>query len=365
MEFKFNKGASESSPQDAEGAKKKQQLQLLVLLILVGGLAYVYFFTGLIRPKEVPPTPVAPAPQVVKQPMPPREGEAVKPAAEGTGAPAPAEVKPEPPKEAAKAQPAQPAPVRQEAAKKPEPAVKPDPPKKAEPPKKVEATARPAVEKQAEKKQPPAEKKAKSKPSSSPAKVEGMGAAPSVAAVGKVSGETKPAVPAVKAEKKVPSGREAPKARESGGSWSVIVGNYLLEDALSADLARLRKAGFSPKIVPGEKKKASMNRLALGEFNDRAAAQAELEKLRKHTADAFVLELGGRFGVFAGSYLLDARAASEKERLAAAGINLTLKKVEVTLATRSLAITGFSDRKSAAAALDKVSEAGLKGALRQ
>jgi len=75
MDFKYDKqsaGDAASQGQD----KGRQTILLVVLLIMLGGFGYLYFFTGMIRPLEQSAPPQA-APQVVKQPLPAREGEPV------------------------------------------------------------------------------------------------------------------------------------------------------------------------------------------------------------------------------------------------------------------------------------------------
>jgi hypothetical protein len=152
-------------------------------------------------------------------------------------------------------------------------------------------------------------------------------------------------------------------AGSSAGNWTVMVGNYLLESALITDLDRVKKAGFTGLVKPGDKKKTVMSRLLLAEFNDRGAAQAALDKLKRHTADAFILDQGGVHAVFAGSYLLDSRASSEKARLAAAGFTLNLKKVEVAIPSKNLSAGRFKDKKSAEAACEKLKSAGITATL--
>ena len=82
MSKDFNPDADDQLPEK----KSSQQLLLLLLLLLILVFAYLYFFTGLIKPRgeEAPkPQPVAEAP--VKKPLPPRPeakaGDAAKPAA--------------------------------------------------------------------------------------------------------------------------------------------------------------------------------------------------------------------------------------------------------------------------------------------
>lgn len=352
MDFKFNKDTGDSPKQAVGGEKGRQNILLVVLLVLVGGFGYIYFFTGLIRPMEEQKPAEAPPPQVVKKPLPSREGEATKgaaPAVPEMKKEVMAPVKPEPTKTVQ----AVPAPPVAKAVPRP----KEEPPKPA-PLKPVEKKALPAtpgkqpqkqvVAKAEEKKPAPAEKKQsamvqKKTPPAAPAEK-------------KVVAAKKPAA---KAEKKPVS----EPGQTSGGRWTVTVGNYLLEDALAADMVRVRKAGLEAAVQSGAKRKAPMNRLLLSEYDDRVVARAELDKLKRYTSDAFIIERGGKFAVYAGSYLLDSRATSEKERLAAAGFTLTLKRTDVAIPSKLLTAGTFSDKKSAEAALKKLKDAGLKPSL--
>jgi cell division septation protein DedD len=147
------------------------------------------------------------------------------------------------------------------------------------------------------------------------------------------------------------------------GSWTVVVGSYVLEDAMASDLARVRGAGLETDIKDGGRRKTGMNRLQAGEYPTRADAQKELNTLKPYTSDAFILEQGGKFAVYAGSYLLTERADSEKERLAAAGIKLTIKHAEVSIPAKCLTAGTFSDKKAADAAVKKLKDLGFKATL--
>ncbi len=358
MDIKFSKDSDENKQQAGVEDKGKQNLLLVVLLILVGGFGYVYFFTDLIKPQQDQKPPPPPSPQVVKKPLPPSDGQ--------------------PAKAASPPVPATPAPATAAAAK---PVAAPAPLKTAGEPKKADA-AKPAVEakkadaaKAAEKKPSPAvvkadEKKpvlAEKKPAAAPDKK-----APPVAAMeSKAAATRKPlekktdaAVTAKKAVKKpTQNGAAIPaKAVKTSSGWTVLVGSYVLEEALASDLVRVRKAGLEASIVPGVQKKTRMNRLLLAEFADREAARAQLDKLKRYTSDAFIIDSAGKHLVYAGSYMLDARAASEKERLAAAGFKLTIRRVDVSIASKSLTAGVFSDRKAADEALRKLKAAGITSA---
>lgn len=348
MDFKFSKNSGDSQPEAAPGETKKQRALLVLLLILVGGFTYIYFFTGLIKPQEEnkPAEAPAAAPQVVKMPLPPHENGPATPAGktpEKAEAPksATAPVKPA-------AAPSKPAPVAKAA-----PAQAPA--KQKEAPGKAEAK--------------PAEKKPQLV-----AAAEKKGAAK--AQEKKNAAESKKTAP----EKKVAAAKEATKkpvsddkAKSDGGakskhaasdSWSIMVGNYVLEEALSTDMGRVRKAGFTPIVKPSARKKTVMNRLLVAEFPDRAEARTTLDKLKRHTSDAFVIEQGGKFAVYAGSYLLDEAVKSEKDRLKAAGFSITVKRVDIAIPSQNLSIGPFKSKKAADAALGKLRNAGIKATLR-
>jgi cell division protein FtsN len=326
MDSKDLKQEAADKGSDNKGDKGRQNVLLMVLLAMVGGFSYLYFFTDVIRTQEESKPAAPPVAQVVKQPLPPRDSAAAKPEAKPDAKPAGTEQKPA--DNAVKAEPAKPAAAPAPAA--PVAAAQPKPkeePKKAEP-------AKPA-----DKKVAVAEKK------------------PAVA-------EKKPAV----ADKKTVADAKKPEAKAAAtaasGPWTVLVGSYVLENSLATDQGKIKKAGLEPVIKPGERKKTVMNRLLLAEFKDRESAKAELEKLRKHTSDAFILDHAGKHYVYAGSYLLDSRASSEKERLGAAGFALSLKREEVSIPSKVLTAGVFTDKKTAEAAVKKLKDAGIKATLK-
>lgn len=361
MDFKFSKGSSDAAHQEPPAEKKNQSVLLVLLLILVGGFAYIYFFTGLIKPLETPKPAEAPAPQVVKMPLPApasdtaadskvkdQKVETAPPKAQTANA-VPASVV---------AQPAAPAAVAVPAAKTPAPqTAKPkQPASKAEPTGQVEkkASPAPAAEKKEQKETAAkaADKKAAVEKKQAPADKKVMQPAKNTVAE---SGVVKP--------KKVVAAAAATAKQGSGNVWTLLVGQYVLEEALSTDMGRVRKAGFEPVVKSGVRIKTAMNRLVLAEFADRTAAQSAIDKLKRHTSDAFMIEQNGKQVVYAGSYLLDARATSEKERLGAAGFSVTLRRAEIAIPSQSLSIGPFNDKKSADAALGKLKGAGIKATL--
>ncbi len=351
MDFKFGKDAGGSQHQEAPGEKTKQSSLLILLLILVGGFTYIYFFTDLIKPQETQKTAnaPAPAPEVVKMPLPARESEAAKP--EGK-----APVKTEAPKAAtAPAVAATPAAVPAAVPAKPVPAAKaaPVPAKPKEEPKKAEA-AKPADKKP----QPPpvaVKKDVKTTVAKAEAKKPPVDAKKPAAAI-----DDKKRAGSDSADKQ---GTAVTAKKAADGPWVLVVGNYVLEEALSADMGRVRKAGLVPVVKPSARKKTTMNRLLVAEYNDRGTALSTLEKLKRHTSDAFVIEQGGKFVVYAGSYLQSEAASSEKARLKEAGFTTIVKHADIAIPSQSLSIGPFSSKKAADAARGKLKGAGIKASL--
>ncbi|HXE96964.1 MAG TPA: SPOR domain-containing protein [Dongiaceae bacterium] len=356
MDFKFSKESGDSQPGNESGEKKKQSALLALLLILVGGFTYLYFFTPLIKPQEEQKTveTPAPAPQIVKMPLPARVSESVE-----TSGKTPE--KTEAPKAAASA----PVIVAATAAKTAAVPAKPAAPPAAKP------APAPVKQKEEPKKtveQKPADKKPQPEPVA--AKKDGQAAAKNAEAIKPVVAGKKssPAKESVKKPVSAGQAKSAPviKAKKAAsGPWTLMVGNYVLEEALSAEMGRVRKAGFEPVVKPAVRTKTTMNRLLVSEFNDRASAQASLEKLKRLTSDAFIIEQGGKFVVYAGSYLQSESARSEKERLNSAGVSVTVKHTEIAIPAQSLSIGPFKSKKSADVALGKLKSAGIQAKLLQ
>ncbi len=361
MDFKFSKDSGDSQQADANGEKKNQSALLVLLLILVGGFTYLYFFTGLIKPQDAQKTTEAPAPapQAVKMPLPAREGEPDKPNGKTPE-------KAEAPKIAAATAVTAAVPAAKPAAAPTKPAeaqaTKPAPAKPKVEPKKAEAA------KAADKKPQPvpiADKKADKAPAAKAEVKKPVVDTKKTAVADKKTVPTKDNV-----KKPVSDVQLKPKTvlkikKTATGSWLIVVGNYVLEEALSADMVRVRKVGFEPIIKPAARKKSNMNRLFVADFKDRASAQSTLEKLKRQTSDTFIMEQGGKFAVYAGSYLKNESALSEKERLKAAGLSVTVKHSAIEIPSQSLSIGPYNSKKTADAALVKLKGAGIKATLSQ
>ena len=345
MDFKFSKDSGESQEQETPGEKKSQSALLVLLLILVGGFTYIYFFTNLIKPQDAVQTttviPQTTKPQIVKMPLPTREAVPAKP-------PSTAAEKAETQKTAV-------APAVKSAPAKPLPAPAPKP--APAPPKVAVSTATKPDNKNT---QPVAVANKNLVKAPAAAKVDAKKTG--TAAEKPAPANTKK--PLVKETHK----KSTPAVKTKGTpteSWSLIVGNYVLEETLSADMAHVRKAGFQPTIKTAARKKSPMNRLFVSESSDLASERKTLARLKQHTSDAFIIEQGGKFAVYAGSYLQSESADAEKERLKAAGFTVTVKRTDIEIPSRSLSIGPFKSKKAALSAIGKLKKTGIKATLSQ
>jgi hypothetical protein len=176
--------------------------------------------------------------------------------------------------------------------------------------------------------------------------------------------EKKPVAAVAPADKKtvkvkVADGNKATMQGKPSGPWTLVVGNYVIEEALVGDIAKVKAAGLNPGITTGQRKETSMSRLYYAEFKDKQAALEAVETMRKLAASPFSIQKGGKHQVFAGSYAMAGRAESEQQRLAASGVKVTIQKVQAMLPSKKLTAGTFTDRKAAEAALKKLKAAGV------
>lgn len=373
--------SNEFSPDaDDQGAQKKssQQRLLLLLLLLILLFVYLYFFTGLIKPRPeqaAAPEPVqqASAPTVVKKPLPPRpQGQASSAhAAAKPGAPAGAaakpqtaaapEAKPAAPAAAAKpapgapaakpGQPAAPAPAAKAAAEaKP---AKPAAPAKAE--KGAPAapgTAKPAV---AAKEGKPAAAAKEAKPAAGVKEAKPAAAAKETKPAAK---EAKPAAVA-KVEKVAPSKGAKPQAKAAAGAYALELDNDLAESEIGAVTAKLKKAGIANVVKTKSQKGEPMHRLFLADFGNREEAAEELDRLKTVAPNAFMLKENGRYAVYAGSFMREGKAAVEQDRLYDKGVRLVLKNATIPVSVVKLRAGSFPDPTSAEKAAAGLKSSGL------
>lgn len=357
MDIKFSKESKEAEDTAQPQEKGRQTGLLVLLLVLLGGFGYLYFFTDLIRTQQLQPAPQQ-LPQVVKQPLPDRSvqpADAARPVEPGAQVASPGTP---PPSAVTQAAPVV-APLQKPVDTKvvPVPVVKPEEkkPVAAKPvvqPEAIKAATTPSV-----KKLEPSQVVAQAVKKAEPTK-----ASVSVAKAGQ-----KKAEPSKAADKKVVSAKASSpqknvtkvSASKAGGPWTVVVGLYVVEETLAADLSEVKRVGLTPVMTSGPRRQVTMNRLFLGDYAAKQDAQQAIEKLRSTGGSGFILQQGDKYEVYAGSYAVLSGAQTEQQRLAAAGVKVVVRKTQVPLASRKLTAGTYTDRKAAEAALKKLKNAGI------
>ncbi|MBJ6727550.1 SPOR domain-containing protein [Geomesophilobacter sediminis] len=374
--------AHENQPDTEERAQtKSSQKSLLLLLVLVAVLyGYLYFFTGLIRPRPEAPPPQQ-AQTVVKKPLPPRGGEAgeakgkkgeeekvaaAKPgdkgaqeAPPGKGAkPAPAKAEKGAKPAVAKEEKGAKAPAKEAAAKVPAG-------KEAKESKPAVAAADKAAKAKAEKPAQPAAKAEKTA-KTAPAAAKSAPAKPAAGKDAKGAVPAKTAVAAKGAPAKPEKGDAKPQATKAAASKAAPRGAYTLE--LAGDLAesevrsvtaKLKKAGISGMEKTKMKKGEPMHRLFLADFANKDEAAEELQRLKQTAPDAFMLTENGRYAVYAGSYLREKKAALEQDRLYDKGVKLLLRTATAPVAVLKVRAGSFPNQASAEQALERLKKTGV------
>ncbi|WP_279384506.1 SPOR domain-containing protein [Geotalea toluenoxydans] len=276
--------------------------------------------------------------------MPPRQAEQT-----------PAAAKPEQPNSAAApapapaSAPASPVPAQTAGGQKPSPVqtpAKPEPVKIAKNPAPVVPTA-PGKQAAAVTEKPGGKKTAKD---AAPAKTTDKVAAPT----GKpttVAGKT--AAPAVEKQ-------QQPTAKKIAGAFSLKTGEIVFAKDAGAVEAKLKKAGLKPVVRHTAMKQEPMNRLFYAEYPDRESAGVDLEQLRAKAPDAFIIQEGGKYVIYAGSYLKEARAAIEQDRLFDKGLRLVMKKTQVKIPVTYITAGSFPSQDDARKAADRLKKSGIK-----
>jgi hypothetical protein len=308
-----------------------QRLLLLVLLLLVAAFGYLYFFTGLIRPREEAPKTPPVQPAQVKKPLPPRP--------EQSGTKPEAAVKPE------GAQPAQAKPEKLAAPT----ALSQGKPAVAPAPKPAVTPAQPVLAKPAKVEEKPAPK--------TPAKDAVSPAAPAKTPV-RVAEKPAPAAAAGQKRTAPVAAVKAVKPAVKRGAYTVLVGEFGADQDLRRLREKLKKLGLTP-VLQKSNKPQLMHRLFIGSFDSHAAAYAEMKKVRQNTSAAFILKESGKYSVYAGSYLNEKGAAAERKRLASKGMKPTLKTAKVTIPIVRVTAGSFSAKGNAQKEANRLRKYGI------
>lgn len=324
----FKKKSSGFDEQDSQ-PKPKSRGSLAILLILLGGFAYLYFFTSLIVPHEVIPEKTAVGSPEVKQSMPLKPAtqagnsvtselkktEEVKPAAPlapvaakpvAPPAPVPAPAKPAALPAQTATKPAVPAPPKNQAAA----------PVKKDEPKPVKAVEPKPIQ--------PGKKLADAKSAKAPAK-----------AVEKLAVKKKP------------------------DSYTIFAGEFPAGEEASAAEAKLARLGIKPIIRQESTKNKSMNRLFAGVYSDYDGYSAALDKLRQSAKGAFGVEKDGKYFLYAGSFSSIERGQKEQKDLLAKGFALKIQPVVLPLSSVRITAGQFTSKSDADKVALKMKAEGL------
>jgi hypothetical protein len=162
------------------------------------------------------------------------------------------------------------------------------------------------------------------------------------------------------AEKTPAASSAPPAANKTGGAFTLVVGTYVLKSSMTADKAKLERAGFKPVSVAAKKRNEPMNRLHVADFSTQSEAQAELNRVRAACKDAFALKENGRYAVYAGSYYAYERAIEVRDQLNGKGINPTIRKSVVPVSAYTLTAGSFSTREDALEEAARLKKLGFK-----
>lgn len=367
---------------------------ILILLLALGVcFSYFYFFTDVLRPNEETPTQVDVSSTEVKKPLPARvvQNASTSAAQVDQGAPAtPATLAETPEKPVVTGRVQENAPVKAPESSpgvpvKPSPAVsKPVPTAQKTAAAPVEPVPLPAKQKETAKKDAASEaRKTAAGKASSAAAVKSTEKTVPVKSAAKDSGSSLPRKKSVGTEQKpdststvkqkaasakkgdatpskVADGTGKTVSKKEGKGFSLVIGTYVLQSTLKADKSKLEKAGVHPSVVAGPKKSQPMNRLVVGEFDSYTTARTELEKVKKTSKGAFLLQENGKYTLFAGSYYRKERAVEEQERLRSQGFAPILKKADAPVESWKMMVGGFPTREAAQEEAAKLRKMGFK-----
>lgn len=135
---------------------------------------------------------------------------------------------------------------------------------------------------------------------------------------------------------------------------------------LAAAKTKIARTGLVPVVLEGPGKARDVIRLHIGEYQTLAAAQESLKQLKDTHSGGFILKHEARrYDAYAGSFFTRKDAETEQRRLAARGIQLTLKEVSVVLPNFILTAGSFQSRDVALEKLKKLRQQGLDGEVLQ
>lgn len=147
-------------------------------------------------------------------------------------------------------------------------------------------------------------------------------------------------------------------------TYTLDIGAYADKSGMMDTMRKINKAGLSTSLEQVLKKDQPIIRLFMGEFSDQESARKAQEKLRTAKIESYTLMSGNNmFQVFVGAYLDQNLASKEQQRLSNLGINLSLKKIAVSVPTFLLSAGSFKTRKTALQMAMELEKQGVKSSV--
>jgi outer membrane protein len=192
------------------------------------------------------------------------------------------------------------------------------------------------------------------------------GSAPAMPAARNAAGNVAAATPAPPGGTKITTAAEVPGTPPATGMYTLMIGEYTSSAAMVKARETVRKAGLSPEVKEETKKNRQIVRVFIAEFSGEESARKELVRLNKVNVDGFFLRSkAGKFRVYAGSYVDQAEAAREHERLTALGVRSSLEKITASVATFHLSAGTFPTREAAQQEATRLEKLGLRPGVEQ
>ncbi|MCD6188358.1 MAG: hypothetical protein J7K09_09360 [Desulfuromusa sp.] len=138
--------------------------------------------------------------------------------------------------------------------------------------------------------------------------------------------------------------------------FTVTVGPFINDVDLQQAIGLLHELGLSPQRIPG-RGQVTMIRLLEGVY-PAAEARNHLEKLKKTVKSAFLLPMGDKLAVYAGSFHQEKRAREMQKNLAHELVKVSLVDIEVNMNGTLLAALQ-ADQQTASEVAAHISSLGL------
>ena len=148
---------------------------------------------------------------------------------------------------------------------------------------------------------------------------------------------------------------------EEQGDYRIQVGAYLFESSLKGPKQKLEQLGFIPEVGP-TKRQISMNRVLVGNFEQKETAEAAVKDLAEEGIKANVVQKeNGFYSALTGSYFYKKTAEKEQLKLEEFGYDVVIDQAKVLTDMKELHFGSYSNKQAAQADIERLQTVGLKG----